>query len=192
MLSRINLFGIVCDHLRTLRRYDSSSNRISIEDLFLFIIFPLIVSIILVIRNITLDSHVTDLITSISILGGFLFNLLAIIYGLMDKVRDSPIDPNGNSTDAVRERIRQRFIKEIHVNISFNIVISLLTLSLLLIYSYMIPIGQPDLFSFHQTSFRVYIGLYLFISILIYFLLGLFSLTMLMIINRVYIILNKG
>jgi len=101
-------------------------------------------------------------------MGGFLFNLLAIIYGLMDKLKaDSKDDP-----------IKMRFVKEIHVNISFNIFLSFLLLLLLIIYS-----CQPNNNCFSITD-------YIF-SFLIYFLLILFVLTMLMILNRIYIIMKK-
>jgi len=191
MFSRINIFGIIGDHFYTLRRYDSSSRSISIEDFCLFILLPFIVSIMLTTLSVRLDSHVTDLITSISILGGFLFNLLAIIYGLIDKIKDSNIDTTANTEEAIRERIRQRFIKEIHVNISFNIVISLFILLLLVIYSYTLPVQSTDILIFYSTKFKIELLINRAISLAIYFFLGVFSLTMLMIINRVYIILNR-
>lgn len=191
MLNRINVFGIIRDHLQTLTRYDTQSNRMSAEDIILFIVAPLIIATLLVLLNVRLDSHITDLITAISILGGFLFNLLAIIYGLIDKLKESRTTDQSTAEQIIREGIRQRFIKEIHINISFNIVISLFILLLLITYSYIIPFDATNMLEFYNVKFIVIVSMGLIMSLTIYFLLGVFSLTMLMIINRVYSILSR-
>jgi len=141
----------------------------SIPDILLFLIFPLCLSGYLIYKKLELHSHVTDLITAVSILGGFLFNFLAVIYGLMDKLK----------ADSEKSNIKKLFVKEIHINISFNILLSLILILLLIIYSY-----QPNNGScFTLTD-------YLFLLIIYSFLI-LFMLTMIMIFNRVYIIMKK-
>ncbi|TWR30343.1 hypothetical protein FPZ43_05220 [Mucilaginibacter pallidiroseus] len=168
MLSRINIFKIVQDHLKTLRSNNSDSNWISRGDALLFFLSPIIISAILTYKRVKLIDHTTDLITAVSILGGFLFNFLAIVYGLMDKLK----------TDSQENALKRKFVKEIHVNISFNILLSLVLLLILIIYSY-----QPK-----DSCFRLFDYI---VSPLIYFFLILFTLTMVMILNRVYIIMKK-
>lgn len=168
MISRINIWKIVNDHIKTLRNINSVSEGISRPDLLLFFIFPGIMSAILTYKEIRINNKITILITAVSILGGFLFNLLAVIYGLMDKLK----------TDAADNELKSRFVKEIHVNISFNIFLSFLLILLLIMYSYQ---AESVCFSIFD---------YIFTGTL-YFLLILFLLTMLMILNRIYIIMKK-
>lgn len=169
MLSRLNFFQIIRDHLKTLRNINSGSQMISRPDCIVFFIMPFIVSIYLVYKEIDLHPHTTDLITAVSILGGFLFNLLAVIYGLMDKLK----------ADSENDTLKSTFVKEIHINISFNILISLMLILLLIIYTY-----QADKPSVFTTVDRIF-------SLFIYFFLILFMLTMIMIFNRIYIIMKK-
>jgi hypothetical protein len=169
MFQRINVGKIIVDHFRTLRRLND--NKVSKWDFSLFVFFPLSVAITFTYFNVGLSNHITDLITSVSIIGGFLFNLLAIIYGLMDKIKD----------DAAGNPIKKVFVKEVHINISFNILVSLFLLVVLIIHSYV------D----HSYTILWQLMLYKSLTALIYFLLILFLLTMLMILNRVYILLKK-
>lgn len=180
MFKRINCIKIIKDHIHTLRDIGSKKKRMHIPDLFLFFLIPFGMAAMLSYFEISLSSHITDLITAISIIGGFLFNLLAIIYGLMDKIT---LDIQGESLDKVNRGLKSIFIKEVHINISFNILISFILLILLIFYSYfkdMVLCGEVKAFTNHM------------LVALIYFLLILFTLTMLMILNRIYILLKKG
>ncbi|ATP55536.1 hypothetical protein CPT03_03195 [Pedobacter ginsengisoli] len=179
MFQRINFIKIICDHLDTLKRIDTTPRRRSIGDLLLFFIIPLGASVALAYFKISVDDHITDLITAVSIIGGFLFNLLAIIYGLMDKLT---LDVENQLPESDSGELKKIFIKEVHVNISFNILISLFLLICLLGYSYM-----PKVYC-HQ--FMIYLNQA--VTALIYFLLFIFFLTMLMILNRIYILLKKN
>lgn len=172
MFQRINIGKIIIDHLKTLKRIDSDNNGISLGDFILFILLPLCVGILLVYFNVNLSKHVSDLITSVSIIGGFLFNLLAIIYGLMDKLEQ----------DASGDQLKAVFVKEVHINISFNILVSLFLLVTLILYSYLG--GCYKLFWQRMLYEALTAG--------IYFLLILFLLTMFMILNRIYILLKKN
>lgn len=178
MFQRINFYKIIRDHLNTLRRIDTNRNEMSFWDFILFIFLPLIIAMILAYFRISITSHITDLITAVSIIGGFLFNLLAIIYGLMDKLTS---DSHAIAPESEIGKLKRLFIKELHVNISFNILISLFLLICLIIYSY-IPNEQCELWA---------IGIHWVLTVLIYFLSILFFLTMLMILNRIYILLKK-
>lgn len=169
MLSRINILKIIVDHFLTLRTVGQKSKIPSLPDSLLFILFPIGLSVYLVLSGFTLISQIGNLIAAIAILGGFLFNLLAIIYSQIEKLKD----------DAQGDSLKQRFVNEIHINISFCILLSLFIVISLTIYS-----GIEKLISKHPIITRIIEGY-------IYFILILFSLTLLMIINRVYILLKK-
>lgn len=169
MFKRINFKDIISGHLKTLRSLNQTSKGIYLPDLLLFFVFPILVSGCLTYKKVDLSSQVTNLIAAIAILGGFLFNLLAIIYGAMDKLK----------IDAEKNPIKKIFIKEIHSNISFCILLSIFSTVFLILYSYDFPCGQ--IYCYIKDSL-------LFLN---YFLLLLFFLTLLMILNRVYILLKK-
>jgi hypothetical protein len=132
----------------------------------------LTIGIYLAFLKVDLSKHVADLITTVSIIGGFLFNLLAIIYGLMDKLEE----------EASNNILKKIFAKEIHINISFNILLSLFLLIALIIYSYL---GEVVFAKIWQKIS------YYALKSTIYFLIILFFLTMLMILNRIYILLKR-
>jgi hypothetical protein len=169
MFTRINFTQIISSHFKTLRSLNQNGKGIYIPDLITFFLLPLSLSCYLTVKNIDLSFQVSNLIAAISILGGFLFNLLAIIYSAMDKLK----------LDAEKNELKKIFIKEIHINISYCILLSILTTFFLIIYSYDFP-----------CNFICYVlkRLILFIN---YFLLFQFFLTLLMVLNRVYILLKK-
>jgi formate hydrogenlyase subunit 3/multisubunit Na+/H+ antiporter MnhD subunit len=141
------------------------------KDFLLFIIFPVCVSSYLSLKGYTFKDELSNLITGISIFGGFLFNLLAIIYGQIDKIK----------IDAEKEEssIKKIFVREIHINISFCIILSIV-LVLTLLFS---TIDFPTQYS--KIIERTITGIN-------YFLMILFLLTLLMVLNRVYILFKKN
>ena len=171
MLSRINILGIVYDHFKTLRKLGSQSKRIYWADFLLFIVVPALAAALFVFRDISIKNYTGNLIAAVAIFGGFLFNLLAIIYSQIDKIRD----------DARQEDsfLKKKFVREIHVNISYSIVLSLTVIICLLICTVEIP-----RFHYDFIAKKLLLGF-------TYFLLGKFLLTLLMVLNRVYILLKK-
>jgi len=171
MLKRINILSIVKDHFGTLTRLDSKSKRIYWKDLVLFIGFPTILGVWLAYKGFTIKPFIGNLIVAVAIFGGFLFNLLAIIYSQIDKIRD---DANSE-----KNKLKKVFVKEIHINISYSIVLSLLIIIVLIGCTIELPKLQYD-----WLVKKIALGV-------IYFLLGKFLLTLLMVLNRVYILLKK-
>ncbi|MDN3621369.1 hypothetical protein QWY81_18015 [Polaribacter undariae] len=171
MLTRINIFKIIKDHFGTLRNLNSTKNRISWQDAILFLVLPILISMVLVYKDLTFEKQLGNLIAAISIFGGFLFNLLAIIYSQFDKIE---IDANKEDND-----LKKKFVKEIHINISFCIVTSIIIVITLLLST----IDIPD-FKYDWLIEKFIIGIN-------YFLMTLFLLTLTMILNRVYILLKK-
>ncbi|WP_346883757.1 hypothetical protein [uncultured Algibacter sp.] len=155
-----------------MRSLNQSSNRIYWKDFLLFFIFPVIVSTLLVWKGYSFKEQLGNLIAAISIFGGFLFNLLAIIYSQMENIK--------KDAETEDDKVKKRFINEIHINISFCIVLSICIVLTLLLTT----IDIPE-FEYLEILNKTINGLN-------YFLMILFLLTLTMILNRVYILLKKG
>lgn len=179
MMQRINIYRIVKDHLKTLRSLNQSYNFINIGDFLLFFIFPSIISLTLTLLSYNFIKQLDNLIASISILGGFLFNLLAIIYSQIENIKTDVEKLGNNDKNKIEREIKNKFINEIHSNISFAIVLSLFLILSLLSITIEIP----------EFKYKTLVeNIFIFIN---YFLMQLFTLTLLMIINRIYILLKK-
>jgi len=170
MLSRINFIKIINGHFGTLRSLNQSSKTIYWQDFILFILFPIIVASSIIYFDLEFRNQITNLIAAISILGGFLFNLLAIIYNSMENLEK----------DSKKSTIKQKYIKEIHSNISYNILLSIFTIIFLIVYN----------IDFNLGCTTTYISKIL--TFINSFLISSFLLTLLMVLNRVYILLNKN
>lgn len=171
MFSRINFIKIIKAHLKTLRSLNQASDLIYWNDFLLFYLIPISLSILLIYFNISIKTQVSNLIAAISILGGFLFNLLAIIYNSMSNLK----------SDALKNEIKNKYVKEIHSNISYNILISIFLIILLIIYNIDIK--------FNNVSITE--GVNIIVEFCTTFLLSHFFLTLLMVLNRIYILLDK-
>lgn len=171
MLQRINIFSIIKDHFGTLKSLNQKSKYINGKDFLLFLIFPVIFAFFLAYKDFNFKEQLGNLIAAISIFGGFLFNLLAIIYSQLDSIKK----------DAKKEdnKLKSKFVKEIHINISFCIVLSIFIVISLLLTTIDIPT-----FSYDWLVTKIIIGIN-------YFLMTLFLLTLIMVLNRVYILLNR-
>ncbi len=179
MIQRINIYRIVKDHLKTLRSLNQSYNFINIGDFLLFFIIPSIISLTLTLLNYNFINQLDNLIASVSILGGFLFNLLAIIYSQIENIKTDVEKLSNNDKNKTEKEIKNKFINEIHSNISFAIVLSIFLILSLLSITVEIP----------EFKYKTFIeNIFIFIN---YFLMQLFTLTLLMIINRIYILFKK-
>ncbi|MEG0188129.1 MAG: hypothetical protein RR447_09105 [Algoriella sp.] len=174
MFSRININKIIIAHYKSLSNLND--RKIAINDLIIFILFPILIAIVLIYYNISIKSQVANLITALSILAGFLFNLLAIIHSSLEKIRDEIRQQNLEENS-----LKYKFANEIHANISYNILIAILTIVTLVVSGLNIEFNNKTL---------KYISFCLLNSIC-YFLLIHFLLTLIMILNRVYILLDK-
>ncbi len=172
MFSRINVKRIIVAHVKTLRSLNQpvESNRIYWKDIMTFLCWPAIISYSLCLMHLNLMSQVSNLIAIISIFGGFLFNLLAIIYSYIDKIKSSFVSG-----------VRKRFAYEINANISFCILLSIFNILLLLIFALM---PNKPCYSIIKFAGEV-------LTYSIYYTLILFFLTLLMVLSRVFVLLQK-
>lgn len=174
MLTRINILKIISDHFKTLSSLNGSSKNMTLGDIVLFLLLPLFVSNYLVLKDYTFKEQLGNLIAGISIFGGFLFNLLAIIYSQLENIEKNNLKQNDDLYE-----LKKRFVDEIHINISFCIVLSIFIVIGLFISTIDFPFKK-----FSLIFNKVVIGID-------YFLLILFCLSLLMVINRVYILLKR-
>lgn len=170
-LARINLWEIVVAHLRTLRRLGHRG--IYAGDIILFFVIPAIAAMPLAyFFGDRLYDQAAKLLTSISLIGGFLFNLLGRVGQIVDKVRK----------DAPAGSVRRVFAKELHSNVSFGIIAALTCSLCLVAFSFM---AKPTV-----DMMRLDYG-YIAVAWLNYFLCFSFFLTLLMIVKRMFIILSS-
>ena len=172
MFKRINITKIIKDHFKTLKRIDRTG--ISLSDAFLFFLLPVIISFLLVCYNISLKSQVSNLITAMAILAGFLFNLLAIIHTSLGKIKHNIKDKFDHE-----KSLKFIFANEIHSNISYNIIVALFLIIFFILFGFQNDSKSPEQFFARTLDFTC-------IFLLIHFILTLF-----MILNRIYILLDK-
>lgn len=165
MFSRINIWLIVLDHIKTMRNFET--DKISIEDVLLFLVAPVGGAVLLVFRlQFRLDIDSTNaLITSLSLFSALLFNLLLLIFDILRKEKDN----RRNSP------LRMQFLSQIYSNVSFGILVAVISIALLLLLFIRIDI------------LLVVDMLNLIIDVLVIN----FILTMLMILKRVHILLRQ-
>lgn len=160
-MSKINVWPIVVDHWRTLRDY--GSNAPSMRDVAWFAGAPLVACVALLYLRLQLSSDaVSVLITALSIFAGLLLNLLLLTHNII-----------AGSAAASTSR-RRLLLKEIYRNISYAILLSLVTVAVL-IAAVLLP----------GTGSR-WIA-----SAAVYALVTHFLLTLLMILKRVHVMLAK-
>lgn len=190
MLSKINVLAIIWAHLGTLRSY--RTKRLMKRDYALFLGIPLLVSILLIIKNIKLDKDIiANLIAAMSIFAGFLFNLMALVYSLVDTIKKNIREDN---IDSQEQDLKRQLLKETHINISYSVLISVL-LVVLLCVTYFLPKFSIDLSSKVRYVILDKPHILGFISLLvegsIYFFLINFGFTLLMILQRVHVLMKR-
>lgn len=174
MIEKINISKIVIDHISTFKDY--STGKYNFADFFLFFLFPFLIAGILTYFNVVLSENIVNvLVTSLSIFAALLFNLLLLIYDIIQKPDD---------TNNIR-KLKKNFLKEIYSNISFCILIAIITVILLLI-SFLNFDNQQIEFIYQQSNIFSCI-----ITFFIYYFVMLFIFTLLMILKRVHVLLSK-
>jgi hypothetical protein len=190
-MPKIQIGKIVNSHYKTFYVLENENEKISYSSYILYLLIPLAGAIILTYFGYTMESEINNLIAAISIFGGFLFNLLAIIYTQVDKIliaieKDEIKAEKGKKGifDTTKDDLKNKriFAKEINSNISYSIIVALTIIIFLLLLNVDLP--KTTLFNYTHFMKMVFIGIN-------YFLLSHFILTLLMIISRVYILLSR-
>ena len=170
MISRLDITDVLRNHVHTMSSV--RTGKILWGDILLFYALPLAIGIAVskFFPAKTLIAAKGDLLTAVSIIGGFLFALFAYIVTVLDKLQSI------NSTSPVKNR----FAREIHTNIAYTILISLLSIVLLVCTGFLKVTPEGWEVWGKQVFF---VALY---AVLLHF---LFSLVM--VIRRVYIVVDS-
>lgn len=166
MSTKIDITDIFRDHFDTLR--DNRNGKISLSDVFVFFCLPFLISLALLCNGVYITSQfATTLIACFSIFTALLFNLLLLVFDIADKVKTSSENKDVEKFYSV--------LKEIYINVSFCISISVVLIVVLSGF-------------FININFGLYVKVLSFISYLISI---NFILTLLMILKRIYRLLTK-
>lgn len=163
MLTKISPSKIIKDHFSTFK--NDETGRKMISDYFLFFLVPSIIAILICVfadPKVIIKNLVDTLITSISIFAALLFNLLLLVFDLVQKIND---------VDSKEKNLQKReFLRQIYSNISYSIFISIISVILLLLFkSFDNLIWLQNLLCFFSFTF-----------------IGNFVLTLIMILKRIH------
>jgi hypothetical protein len=190
-MPKIKVVEIIKSHYDTFYTLEENKERLSKSSYFVYIGIPLFISISLTALGYTMQSEINNLIATISIFGGFLFNLLAIIYTQVDKIlkaikeEEKKINQGKvGKFDSIQKELdnKKAFTKEINSNISYSIIIAIIIILTLLLLNIDLP--ELNITNYKTILKSIFIGIN-------YFLLSHFLLTLLMVLSRVYILLNR-
>lgn len=164
--SKVDISGIFINHLGTLKNYGSSSY--SAADILVFFILPGIFSIAIVYGGLRLNQNLISILINVfAIFASFLFGLLILIYDVVSKtVKDS--------NTLAENRLALNRLEAIAFNVSFEVLLSILTVLLLLI-SVAFDKGVLSIIS----------------SLVVIYLVAVFTLTLFMILKRVHKLLDE-
>lgn len=181
MFNKINVLQIIKDHFFTLK--NNQNDKLSLADVATFILLPLVISVLLVQLKIYLNDGVSNaLITSFSVFSALLFNLLLLIYGLVEKENErakrekEKTYPSQDDLDRIRTKVS--ILREVYSNISFCILISIVTTIALLIN--FLKTDSCIVLGINTCSFQWLLALF------VYYLTSQFLLTLFMVLKRIY------
>lgn len=125
MLDKINVLGIVREHLSTFRSF--GSQQAAPADFLLFLLLPLLVATGLMLGGAALPATAIGIIaTALSVFASLFFSLLILVVDLAVRNEDRPDRQSGR-----RGRVEGRLIQELHANVAFAILVSLAALAAL-------------------------------------------------------------
>lgn len=166
LVKKINVAPILSGHFATLEDQRNPRPNTKLGDVFVFYGLPLIGTLVMMWFRVTLsDTTISVITTALSILAGLLINLLVLMHSL---AWDKHEDPQRSKVFKV--------LHQLHANISYAILISLLAVVPLVVA------GNYDVQAFHwhrRTYGYVAAGLTMH-----------FGVTMLMIVKRMYLMLQ--
>ncbi len=160
MTTKIDVSSIVKEHVDSLR--DAATHKVSPLDMTVMFGLPLAVGVASYLLGFCIeDKHIGTLVGAFSIFAGFLFNVIVLIYGF------NPPDADTESAADQKTLLSQTF-----ANISFSVLVSILIVVVLLLCLF--AGGKWQL-----------IGSSVFMALA-----ANFSLSLLMVLKRIYVLLG--
>lgn len=168
--TKIDVKDIIYGHLKTLKNYQTG--KYSIKDVLTFFIFPLIISILLTMKSVVSKEGIQIILTVFSIFAGLLFNFLLLIMDIGRRVKQQGATA---TVDAKKQKATEALIKETYCNVSFSILVSLFIVCFSLIF----VVGITN------------VVIKCIVSIVLYWLIFVFIMTLFMILKRIFRLLNN-
>lgn len=156
--NKINISQILKSHFATLQ--NDNTKKVEFDDYLTFLIVPVIIASGLLYFDVQLDASALNIvITTLSILVGLLFNVIVLIFDIIKR-------------DATH-KLKNMILKQLLANISFTILLSILTILFTLATYFSIEIIKE------------------IATWIVYFLLTIFLFTVLMVLKRMYLLFNN-
>ena len=170
-MEKINVFCIFSRHLSTLRHH--STGKFSKGDFFLFYIVPVLIAVFAshYLNGNFLYSITSELITFFSILGGFMLNLLVLVYGFDIQKFKNP-------------DLAAKVLRETTANISY--LITLASIVILVLFAIKIASYVNGGFTLVAYGYDIIFYIKQFLTVAIVSSLINFSLTIFMVLRRFY------
>jgi hypothetical protein len=160
MLSKINVLPIVRDHIGTLQ--NNRTKKTSIADILLFFGSPVVLAAVLLWFDKLIVSDARNILAAtMAVFVGLLFNVLLLLH-----------EATRREVLSNQDRERQKFFTEVYFNLAFSIFVAIGTLVALL-----------------ATVFVKGCAVF-WLSGVVYYLAGVFALTLLMVLKRLHIIFS--
>lgn len=168
---KINVTRIVAAQIRTMR--DNSTQKYSIPDLLLFYGLPLVLSIVAPFYRWKFNTDVLNaLLTAFSIFAGLLLNLLILVYTFSSQTEHP----------TALAKTRAVVIRELHDNIAYSILVAIVIVVVAMIsVAYLKMHDTPTAPAFTSGWLT---GIIIFLTLN-------FVLALLMILKRIYVMLNQ-
>ncbi|HEX9221987.1 MAG TPA: hypothetical protein VF860_01520 [Candidatus Acidoferrales bacterium] len=169
---KINISRIVAAQVRTLR--NNATQTYSVFDLVLFFVFPILLGVAGAYYGWKFNGEALNaLLAAFSIFAGLLLNLLILVYTLSSQTEHPP----------VLAKARLGLVKELHDNIAYSILVSIV-----IVVVSMVAVAHLNMHEKQgEPAFTAR-----WVAGLIIFLTTNFVLTLLMILKRIYIMLNQA
>ncbi len=166
MFDKLDVSQIISDHVRTLHKF--GEEKIYYGDVFVFFGLPAIcAALILYVFHTPVDRTAANImITSLSIFSALLLNLLMLLYDLVRKEEEEAGSDNKSAAAVL--------LREIFSNISYSIVVSVFCVAILLL-------------AYLEIRSGIFLQIF---SLVVYFLLLQFLLTLFMVLKRVHVLLS--
>jgi hypothetical protein len=168
---KIDVTRIIVAQVRTMR--DNSTQRYSVSDLLVFYGLPIVLGVGGAYYGWKFSTDVLNaLLAAFSIFAGLLLNLLILVYTLSSQTEHP----------AALSKIRMALIKELHDNIAYSILVSIvIVVATMIAVAYLKMHERPPEMAFTAR----------WVAAIVIFLTTNFVLTLLMILKRIYIMLNQ-
>jgi hypothetical protein len=169
---KINVSRIVVAQIRTLR--NNATQAYSVSDLVLFFAFPILLAGAGAYYGWKFNGEVLNaLLAAFSIFAGLLLNLLILVYTLSSQTEHPP----------ALAKARMNLVKELHDNIAYSILVSIVIVVVSIVAVAHLNMHEKP----GEPAFTAQ-----WVTGLIIFLTTNFVLTLLMILKRIYIMLNQA